>query len=106
MFAYVGLIQLSPEGRQNPDDTPEYLDAIRRIVEEEGGVLEHVLPMMGPWDFFSIVKYRDDEAAFRVFSKLEVLDAVEAQTFTQLSTEPGLWRLGPAPRSGVDSLRA
>jgi uncharacterized protein with GYD domain len=96
VFTYVGLIQLAPEGRQNPDRRLDYLAAIRRIVEEEGGVLEHVLPMIGPWDFFSIVKYRDDEAALRVITRLELLDVVKAETFTQLSTKPGLWRLHEA----------
>ena len=96
MFTYVGLIQLAPEGRQNPERRLDYVAAIRRIVEEEGGVLEHVLSMIGPWDLFSIVKYRDDEAALRVLTKLELLDVVKAETFTEVSTKPGVWRLHEA----------
>ena len=96
VFTYVGLIQLAPEGRQNPDKRLDYLAAIRRIVEEEGGVVEHVVSMIGPWDLFSIVKYRDDEAALRVLTKLELLDVVKAETFTEVSTKPGLWRLHEA----------
>ena len=96
MFTYVGLIQLAPEGRQNPERRLDYLAEIRHIVEEEGGVLEHVLSMIGPWDLFSIVKYRDNEAALRVLTKLELLDVVKAETFTEVSTKPGLWRLHEA----------
>lgn len=81
MFTYVGLIQLTPVGREHLEKTPEYLDKIRTIVEEEGGVLEHVYAMMGPWDFFSIVQYPDNETAFRVLAKIGLLDVVKTETF-------------------------
>jgi len=48
VFTYVGLIQLTPEGREQLGKTPEYLEKIRHIVEEEGGVLEQVFAIMGP----------------------------------------------------------
>jgi uncharacterized protein with GYD domain len=66
VFTYVGLIQLTPEGRENLEKTPVYLDKIRKIVEEEGGVLDQVYALMGPWDFITFVKYPDTETAFRV----------------------------------------
>jgi uncharacterized protein with GYD domain len=81
VFTYVGLIQLTPEGREHLEKTPEYLDKIRKIVEEEGGVLEHVFAMMGPWDFFAIVKYPDNETAFRVLAKIGLLEVVKTETF-------------------------
>ena len=81
MFTYVGLIQLTAEGRENLEKTPEYLDKIRKIVKEEGGVLEQVFAMMGPWDFFTIVKYPDNETAFRVLAKIGLLGVVRTETF-------------------------
>jgi uncharacterized protein with GYD domain len=81
MFTYVGLIQLTPEGREHLEKTPEYLDKIRHIVEEEGGVLEQVYAMMGPWDFFAFVKYPDNETAFRVLAKIGKLEVVKTETF-------------------------
>ena len=81
MFTYVGLITLTPEGRQQLDKTPEYLDKIKHIVEEEGGVLEQVFAIMGPWDFFAIVKYPDNETAFRVLAKIGLLEVVKTETF-------------------------
>lgn len=81
MFTYVGLIQLTPEGRENLEKAPEYLDKIRHIVEEEGGVVEQVLAVMGPWDFFAIVKYPDNETAFRVLAKIGLLEVVKTETF-------------------------
>ena len=62
MFTYVGLIQLTPEGRENLEKTPEYLDRIRHIVEEEGGVLEHVFAMMGPWPLMTTLDLRLGDA--------------------------------------------
>ncbi len=81
MFTYVGLIQLTPEGRENLEKAPEYLDKIRKIVEEEGGVLEHIFAMMGPYDFFAIVKYPDSETAFRALAKIGLLEVVRTETF-------------------------
>ncbi len=37
LFTYVGLIELTTEGRENLEQAPEYLDKIRHIIEEEGG---------------------------------------------------------------------
>jgi uncharacterized protein with GYD domain len=81
VFTYVGLIQLTAKGRENLTETPLYLEKIRHIVEEEGGVLEHVLAIMGPWDFLAIVKYPDNETALRVLAKIGLLEVVKTETF-------------------------
>jgi uncharacterized protein with GYD domain len=36
---------------------------------------------MGPWDFFAIVKYPDNETAFRVLAKIGMLEVVKTETF-------------------------
>ena len=81
MFTYVGLIKLTPEGREQLAKAPEYLEKIRVIIEEEGGMLEETFAMMGPWDFFAIVKYPDNETAFRVLAKIGLLEVVKTETF-------------------------
>jgi uncharacterized protein with GYD domain len=81
MFTYVGLIQLTGEGRENLAKAPEYLEKIRHIVEEEGGILEKTFAVMGPWDFLAIVKYPDTETAFRVLAKIGLLEVVKTETF-------------------------
>jgi uncharacterized protein with GYD domain len=81
MFTYVGLIKVTPEGRENLAKVPFYLDTIKSIIEAEGGHLETVYAMMGPWDFFAIVKYPDTETAFRVLAKIGLLEVVQTETF-------------------------
>jgi uncharacterized protein with GYD domain len=81
MFTYVALIQLTAEGRENLAKAPEYLDKITKIVEEEGGQLEKTYAIMGPWDFFAIVKYPDTETAFRVLARIGLLEVVKTETF-------------------------
>ena len=81
MFTYVGLIKLTPEGREHLEKAPEYLEKIRHIVEEEGGTLEQVFAIMGPWDFFAIVKYPENETAFRVLAKIGLLEVVHTETY-------------------------
>jgi uncharacterized protein with GYD domain len=81
MFTYVQLFKLTPEGREHLIDVPKYHEKIRSIVVEEGGTVEKTYAFMGPWDFISIVKYPDNEAAFRVLAKIGLLEVVETQTF-------------------------
>ena len=81
MFTYIGLIKVTPEGREQFDKAPEYLEKIREIIEFEGGILERTLAVMGPWDFLAIVKYPDNETAFRVLAKIGKLEVVKTETF-------------------------
>lgn len=79
MFTYVGLIQITD--REKLHEAPTYLDKIKAIVEEEHGLLEDVYAVMGPWDFLAIVKYPDNETAFRVLAKIGKLEVVKTETF-------------------------
>lgn len=81
MFTYVGFIQLTPEGHEQLKKTPEYLEKIRKYVEEEGGKVQRVLAIMGPWDFFAIYEYPDNEAAFRAAAKIAQLEVLRTETF-------------------------
>ena len=81
MFTYVGLIQLTAEGRETLDKAPEYLEKFRHIIEEEGGLLEDTYAVMGPWDFIALVKYPDNAAAFRALAKIGMLEVVKTETF-------------------------
>ena len=81
MFKYVGMIQLTPEGRDSLEKAPEYLERFRAIVEEEKGILDDVFAVMGPWDFVALVQYPDNEAAFRALAKIGRLEVVKTETF-------------------------
>ena len=81
MFTYVGLIQLTDAGQEKLHEAPKYLEKIEKIIVEEGGVLEDVYAVMGPWDFFAIVKYPDNETAFRVLARIGMLEVVKTETF-------------------------
>ena len=81
MFTYVALIKLTPEGRESLKEAPKYLEKIKFFVEQEKGELDETFAMMGPWDFFAIVKYPTVEAAFRAHAKIASLDVIEVETF-------------------------
>jgi uncharacterized protein with GYD domain len=81
MFTYVGLIELTPEGREAFEKAPEYLEKFRAIIKEEGGLLEETFAVMGPWDFLALVKYPDNAAAFRALAKIGKLEVVRTETF-------------------------
>ena len=81
MFKYVGLIQLTPEGRETLEKAPEYLEKFREIIKEEKGTLDDVYAEMGPWDFVALVQYPDNEAAFRALAKIGRLEVIKTETF-------------------------
>jgi len=81
LFTYVGLIRLTEEGQEKLHDAPKYLEKMKAIIEEEGGTLEDVYAVMGPWDFLAIVKYPDNETAFRVLAKIGMLEVIKTETF-------------------------
>ena len=81
MFTYAGLITLTPEGHEALDKAPEYLERFKKLIEEEGGVLEETFALMGPWDFLAIVKYPDNAAAFRALAKIGKLEVIKTETF-------------------------
>jgi uncharacterized protein with GYD domain len=81
MFTYVGLITLTAEGRETLDKAPEYLEKFKKLIEEEGGVLEDTFAIMGPWDFLALVKYPDNAAAFRALAKIGKLEVIKTETF-------------------------
>lgn len=81
MFTYLGLIELTPEGRETLDKAPEYLEKFRHIIEEEKGVLKDTFAVMGPWDFVALVDYPDNAAAFRALAKIGKLEVIKTETF-------------------------
>jgi len=81
VFTYVGLVRLTDEGQEKLHEAPMYLEKIEKIIVEEGGVLEDVYAVMGPWDFLAIVKYPDNETAFRVLARIGMLEVVKTETF-------------------------
>jgi uncharacterized protein with GYD domain len=81
MFTYIALVKLTPEGREGLKEAPKYLEKIKFFVEEQKGVLDTTFALMGPWDFFAIVKYPTVEAAFKAHAKIATLDVIEVETF-------------------------
>ena len=69
-------------GQEEPvQDSRVSRHKIRKIIEEEGGILQKTYAFMGPWDFLSIVQYPDNETAFRVLAKIGLLEVVVTETF-------------------------
>jgi len=81
MFTYMGLVELTPEGRETLEQAPEYLEKFKKVIEGEGGELVDTFAVMGPWDFLAIVKYPDNEAAFRALAKIGKLEVIKTETF-------------------------
>jgi len=80
MFTYIALVKLTPEGREGLKEAPKYLEKIKFLVEEQKGILDTTFALMGPWDFFAIVKYPTVEAAFKAHARIATLEVIEVET--------------------------
>ena len=70
MFTYVSFFELTPEGREKLPLAPEHFEKITKIIEKEQGVLDKWYALMGPWDFFAITKFPDNERRFAPSARL------------------------------------
>jgi uncharacterized protein with GYD domain len=81
MFTYVSFFELTPEGREKLPLAPDYFEKITKIVEKEHGVLDKWYALMGPYDFFAITKFPDNETAFRALGRIGTLEYLKTETF-------------------------
>jgi uncharacterized protein with GYD domain len=81
MFTYVSFFELTPEGREKFPEMPVFFEKITKIVEKEEGVLDTFYALMGPWDFFAITKFPDNETAFRALGKIGALEYLRTETY-------------------------
>ena len=92
MFSYVALFEFLPEAREHFEKGPEYLEKVREIIVREGGELERVMAVMGPWEFLAIIKYPDNETAFRVLAHIAKLELFKTETFPAEDVE-AFWKV-------------
>jgi uncharacterized protein with GYD domain len=81
MFTYVSFFELTPEGREKFPEMPVFFEKIAKIVEKEEGVLDTLYALMGPWDFFAVTKFPDNETAFRALGKIGALEYLRTETY-------------------------
>ena len=81
MFTYVSFFELTPEGKEKLPEKPFFIEKITEIVEAEHGSVDTWYAMMGPWDFFTVIKFPDNEAAFRALGKIGALEFLRTETY-------------------------
>jgi uncharacterized protein with GYD domain len=81
MFTYVSFFELTPEGREKLPLAPEHFEKITKIIEKEQGVLDKWYALMGPYDFFAITKFPDNEKALRALGLIGRMKYLKTETF-------------------------
>jgi uncharacterized protein with GYD domain len=81
MLTYVSFFELTPEGREKFPEMPVFFEKITKIVEKEQGVIDNFYALMGPWDFFAITKFPENETAFRALGKIGALEYLKTETY-------------------------
>lgn len=80
MTTYIILINWTDQGRRQVKDSPQRLDAAKRLLKEEGGAFKQVFLTMGGYDLVAICEAPDDAIAARFTMQLGMLGNIRTQT--------------------------
>lgn len=80
MPSYLSLLNWTPQGAQNAEESAGRIEAFRQAVTDGGGRLIFLYMLMGEWDFATLIEIDSDEAAARILLRLNELGNVESTT--------------------------
>ncbi len=61
MGTYISLISYTDQGIRNIKDSPDRVDAARKVIEGLGGEMKELYLTMGAYDLFTILEAPSDE---------------------------------------------
>jgi uncharacterized protein with GYD domain len=70
MPTYFSLINYTDQGIRNVKDSPQRLDAAKKLITDMGGELKGFYLTMGPYDLIAILEAPDDEVVAKVLLAL------------------------------------
>ena len=87
MATYVSLVRYTEQGIRNIKESPNRLDAAKKLFQAAGGELKQFYLAMGKYDIVFIAEAPDDETAARIALSLGSLGNVRTETL-RVFTEP------------------
>ncbi len=80
MATYVSLIRYTEQGIRNIKESPNRLDAAKKLFQAAGGELKQFYLAMGKYDIVLVAEAPDDETVARITLSLGALGNVRTET--------------------------
>jgi len=90
MPTFVVLGKLTQEGVTKIKESPQRLEAARKVIKSTGGVLKEFYYTMGRYDFVAIVDGPSNEAAMQALFTIGSVGAVRTETLVAIPAEKAI----------------
>lgn len=85
MATYISLVRYTEQGIRTIKESPNRLDAVKKLFQANGGELKQFFLAMGKYDIVLVAEAPDDETVARVALSLGALGNVRTQTMRVFS---------------------
>jgi len=87
MKTFIILTELTEEGKKSIQNDPAGMKLSAQAIENRGGILVDQFALLGPWDFLTIIKAKDEKTIFRITTELDSLGTVKTMTLPAMPIE-------------------
>ena len=87
MKTYIILTTLTEEGKKKVQNNPDKMKLKPESVEHRGGEILEQYALLGPYDFLTIIRVKDEAAIFRIASEMGAMGTVKTMTLPAISID-------------------
>lgn len=87
MKTYVILTTLTKEGKKMIQNNPEQTKLSPASVEHRGGEIVEQYALLGPYDFLTIIKVKDEKAIYRITAEMGAMGTVNTITLPAINID-------------------
>ena len=87
MKTFIILTELTENGKRAIHNDPAGMKLSAQAIENRGAVLVDQYALLGPWDFLTIIRARDERTIFRITTELDALGTVKTMTLPAMPIE-------------------
>lgn len=87
MKTFVILTTLTDEGKKKVQNNPENIKLSPESVEHRGGEILEQYALLGPYDFLTIIRVKDENAIFRITAEMGSMGTVQTVTLPAISID-------------------
>lgn len=87
MKTYIILTTLTEEGKKRIMNDPEKMRLKPESLEHRGGEIIEQYALLGPYDFLTVIRVKDERAIYRITSEMGALGTVKTMTLPAISIE-------------------
>lgn len=87
MKTYIILTTLTEEGKRWVQNNPEKMKLSPESVEHRGGEIVEQFALLGPYDFLTIIRVKDEKSIFKITTEMGSLGTVKTMTLSAISID-------------------